>query len=259
MKPLKSNRLIKIFLIIYGILYTGSLVEPIFYSGHWSPRLSGFEAGSIIACFLLYIVGISLVWVNKKHAALVLMLQHLCVWIFFIAIRPTRDSGPDIVAMALPVLIMAAFLYRNWYVEHHEKYQINPQARLLMLDVLLLNYAVIYFFYAGVAVLMKLTQLSLFQHGLTRAFYDNLDFLSSSGIVLLTAAVTYLLGLVFLQRNRLFAGITFVLWYSFVVLLTFTDRGFSQTGPWIVLCIVVLVNGIIYIKDAYLYRQDLMT
>lgn len=231
MKELKSTRILKIALVVYGLLYTASFIEPLFYSSHWSPPVSKIEIAGIIACITLYVIGAALAWTNRKQSAIVLMVQNLLVWIIFLSIRPGRDLGEDMIVYSFPILIMAAFLYRNWHVENTEKYKTNPNARLLLLDALLINYSLIYLFIVVIGALVNLTSLSLFQHHLNNAFYDNLNILSVTGALLIIAGLVYIVSLISLKRNRIITGVLLIAWYTLIVILTFSDVGFSQTGP----------------------------
>jgi len=217
------------------------------------------EAGFNLGFFILCLLGAILAWVNKKYSGITLMLLNFMVWVFYLVIRPTRDAGMDVISISFLALILAAFLYRNWHVENVEKYRTNPNARLLLLDVLLINYSIIYLFVIIISVLQKITSFNLFQRKHFFAFSEGLDYLSLSGGLLIFAALIFVASLVILKKNRLLAGILLVLWYVLVVIINFTDQSFSRTGPWFILMVVVMINGDIYIKDAYQFRRRLAT
>lgn len=242
MKELKSSRLLKILLIVYGVVYVAMMAETLYPIEEMNSELIG-----VIISLTLYIVGVVAAWFNKKIAAVILMCQYILVWVFAFTIW--TQAGLALV-LTLPILIMAAFLYRNWYAENTEKYRTNPNARLLLLDTLLLNYSVLYLFVVVYSVMQRYTDLAFFKDNALQELYARIDYFSLTGLLLGVAILIYIVGLIILRKRRLMSGFMFVLWYLIVVILTLTDQSFSQTGPWFMFGIVILINGVLYIKDS---------
>lgn len=241
MKEIKSSRLLKVFLVAYGAVYIAMLVQSLLPT----EEIGSDIVGAII-CLLVYFIGVGLAWFNKKAAGIILMIQYFMIWI--LAYTVWHQAGLAL-ALTLPVLIMGAFLYRNWYVENTEKYRTNPNARILLLDVLLLNYSVIYLFVILYSFIQKFSSIQFFKDNPIHQLYEKISYLSATGFLLVLAILVYIAGLVVLKKNRLISGVLFVVWYAIVVVLTFTSPAFSRTGPWIAFGVMILINGILYIKD----------
>lgn len=242
MKKLKSTNIIRVILIVYSVLYALLILEPIFTSNEAEvEKVSYLEIYTVSACFLVFIIGVILSWFNMKKAGIILMIYHFAVWFFALTIW--QEAGMVLV-LVFPVLILAAFLVRNWFVETGEITHNSRIGTQFTLDVLLMNYAGLYFFTALLELLKTFTSIEVSTSVNSAGF----NYISLTGAILLINLLIFIAALVLLRNKRIFTGLLLIVWYIVIIILSITSPEFSSTGPWVFFALPILVNGIFYIR-----------
>jgi hypothetical protein len=75
------------------------------------------------------------------------------------------------------------------------------------------------------------------------------DYSSPLGIILLIALAIFILGFIHSWKKEKVAGILFIIWYAIILVMTILFREFSHSGPWFMVGLTVLVQGILYITE----------
>ncbi|NNF36918.1 MAG: hypothetical protein HKN68_22640 [Saprospiraceae bacterium] len=229
---------------IYGLLYFLLFAFPIIISG-FDPN--HFVAGStemitVFIAALIFIFGAAYSWVHQKIGGLIICFWHFIVWVFSLFIWP--EAGM-ILVLILPMLYVGVFLIRNWYKNNKEQYQDEVLSTKLLLQILVINYAVIY---------LLIVFANVFPNLLGWKLNTNVDDLatwgynSTLGISLIITFILFITGFILSWKSQFVAGILFILWYLIIAILIFMFPEFANSGPSLFSGLVILVQGILYIQ-----------
>ena len=73
------------------------------------------------------------------------------------------------------------------------------------------------------------------------------DYQSFPGIILLLSLVIFLFGFFLSWSRERIAGILFIVWYALILETSFIYGEFGRSGPWFIMGLTVLIQGIIYL------------
>lgn len=226
----KSVKILQIIIGVYAVLYLIGFIIP-YFTGElsFSNNILGF------LLFLLFMLGFALSWTSKKIAGIIFMVYNLSAWILGLFID--RSGGGLGLVLAVPVLVMGALLYLQWYKTSMTPPPSKQQQWKFILRVLLINYAVLY-------VIMVFSELT---HG------AHLDFYNFPAILFPILLLVFLVGFALSWKREYQAGLIFLFWYL-IVLFGLTNYEFRDSGPWGDFGITILLQGIFYIYTHFQYR-----
>ena len=145
-----------------------------------------------------------------------------------------------IIVLALPILYIGSFFLLEWYKTTKTPKPTEQQQWKFVLRVLLINYAVLY-------AIVVFSDLSIGKS----VDYFNLPFVLYPLLLIL-----FFGGFALSWKKEFYAGFIFLLWYAILLFGFIAYPEFLRSGPWIIAGIVILIQGIIYIKHHYQYRPQ---
>ncbi len=176
----------------------------------------------------------SLINFLKIVFGILLMIFNLGIWINGALIHIER--GMDTV-LAMLFLVPAAFLLLGWYKNSRITSVTKHQSWKFILNVLLINYAVLYIIYILSDII----------------YQQAIDFLSIPGIILPLLLGIFATGFILSWKHELYAGLFFLLWYTLVLYGSFQYPEIMSRGPHMQFGIVIFIHGILYIY--YYFRM----
>lgn len=164
----------------------------------------------------------------KLITGIILLILNVGIWINGLLINLER--GMDII-VAVPLLIAGAFLILGWYKNAGTIPSSKPQRWKFILNLLLINYAVLYIIYiAGEFI------------------YSNaIDFMNMPGVLLPLLLGLFIMGFIYSWINELHAGIFFLLWYFLALFGQLKYNEILDRGPYFIIGITIFVQGILYL------------
>lgn len=252
MKTKFKSNLIRYILLIYGLFYFWSFIVPLIFndSGALESPMSKLELVSIPLVFTIFLIGTIYSWFNEKIAGIILCCWHFVNWLMLMLFWP--DAGMVLV-LVFPILILAAFLIRDGYIKSNDLYKVKSYQQKLTLRVLVINYMAIYALIVFANIVPKWIGWDL----PTRV--DDLsvwNYTSFPGILLLFEFFFFILGFVILWKSELIAGFIFIVWYLIIVFLTLQYPKFANSGPYVLIGLTILVQGILYITSYFKQSQS---
>jgi len=230
----KSNKTLLITTGVYALLYLAVIITSIF-KGELS--LSNLIDDYFLGLSIIFMVGYVLSWTNEKLAGIIFLVWNAGVWILDFYIGRSPDSGMGIF-LALPILYIGSFFILEWYKTSMTPKPTEQQQWIFILRILLINYAVLY-------AIVVFSDLSLGES----VDYFNLPFILYPFLLIL-----FFGGFALSWKREFYAGFIFLIWYAILLFGFITYSEFLRSGPWIIAGIVILLQGIIYIKHHYQYR-----
>ena len=168
----------------------------------------------------------------KFIAAILLMIINSGIWINGLFIN--RERGMDIV-LALPLLFSGTFLLLNWYRASRKTQIPKLQRWKFTLGTLMINYMILYLIYMISDII----------------FWPAIDLLHIPGVILPLLLALFITGFILSWRDELYAGILFILWYLLVLYGQFRYSEILHRGPYMLIGIAILIQGILYIYYHY--------
>ena len=230
----KSNKTLLITTGVYALLYLAGIITSI-YKGELS--LSNLIDNCFLGLSIIFMVGYVLSWTNEKIAGIIFLVWNAGIWILDLYIGRSPDSGMGIF-LALPILFIGCFFILEWYKTSMTPKPTEQQQWKFVLRILLINYAVLY-------AIVVFSDLSLGKS----VDYFNLPFILFPFLLIL-----FFGGFALSWKREFYAGFIFLIWYAILLFGFITYSEFLRSGPWIIAGIVILLQGIIYIKHHYQYR-----
>lgn len=232
MKTLK-DKILQIIAAFYCVLYFAGFVMP-FFSGEMS--LSNPEDLSVLAAFLVFLCGFAVSWFSERIGGYLLQFWVVFIWALGLFYWP--DAGM-VMVLSVPVLVIGVFMNRKAYLK-----SIETRSKQLdwkyTLQLFLFNYVLLY-------ILVVASDITGNKH---------IDYMSLPYILFPILLVLFMAGFAFSFRNKKIAGFIMMLWYAIVVLGTSVYSDFSNTGPWFVFGIPVLLHGILYLVYHSEFRTE---
>ncbi|HLN20577.1 MAG TPA: hypothetical protein VK213_05770 [Bacteroidales bacterium] len=228
MKILK-NKALQLIASVYCVLYFVGFVLP-FFTGEMS--FSNSEDVSVLGAFLLFFFGFALSWGNEGIGGYLLQSWVFSIWA--LGLFYWTDAGMVIV-LSVPVLVIGVFLSRKAYLKSGEP-KSKQSDRKFTLQLFLYNYGLLY-------LLIVASDLVNGKHA---------EYLRFPSMLFPILLMLFAAGFAFSFRNEKIAGSMMVLWYVIVILSSILFFKFSNSGPWFIIGIPVLLHGIMYLK----YHSD---
>lgn len=251
MKGNSRSRELRIATWIYCAIYLLGLLEP---SAGISSQASDtsttlwYEASTVYLSAVLFLVATILTFFSEKWAGILFMAWHFLIVAFALLLWP--EAGM-VLLLALPMLYIGAFFYRNWQIKNGE-YTTPHKKWKLILQVLLINYVALYTLTIFANVVPGFVGWEL---------NTNVDDLrtwgltSPLGLLLILAAVVFYLGAWLSRKRELYAGILMVAWYMLIYVLNITFPEFANSGPSKISGLAILAQGVLYIIFYRRFRQ----
>ena len=216
-----------------------------YFSSASDNQISAAEIWTVPLVLILFLVGYIYIWINEKIAGIIFLSYHLIVWILSMMVWP--EAGMVLV-LILPVLFFGVFFIRSWYIANNVMYKQSNQQWKLTLRILIINYALVYLVVVFAKVIPTLFGVKW------PANVDNFSswtggYLSPLGLILIFALVIFLAGLLVSWKRELHAGLLFVFWYLLILSATLLYPEFNNSGPWLIIGLTILVQGILYIRQ----------
>jgi hypothetical protein len=230
----KTFRTLQLLAGIYGVLYCIFAIESFIQDD-----LKISEKNGIVYIFLLfiYLTGFGFSWKREKTAGIILMIWNTCVWIFSLYLARDGDSAMFCI-MALPVLIISALLVLSSYKSSANPALTTEKQWRLVLRILLINYAVLY----TIVVFSELTA----NHSIN---YFTMPFLLFPLLLII-----FVVGFILSWKRELAAGFVFLLWFGVLIAGSLTYSQIWNSGPWLFFAIPILLQGLFYAQNHFLYR-----
>ncbi len=232
----KSNKTLLIITSVYALLYLAGMLTSIF-KGELS--LSNLIDNYFLVLSIIFMVGFVLSWTNKKIAGIIFLVWNAGIWIFDFYLSRSADSGM-IIVLALPILFIGSLFLLEWYKTTKTPKTTEQQQWKFTLRILLINYAVLY-------SIVVFSDLSIGKS----VDYFNLPFVLYPLLLIL-----FFGGFALSWKREFYAGFIFLIWYAILLFGFIAYSEFLRSGPWIIAGIVILLQGIIYIKHHYQYRPQ---
>ncbi len=218
---------LRILTSVYALFYVLFSVSAI-SSGEFIFNQEGI---GFFILFLLFIVSFFTSWFNELLTGLLLLLWNVGVWcleLFF----EVQSGGFGIVS-GLPLIIFGVFfILKGW--EKRKGVRLNSDEKWKIgLKILVITFSALYL----IVVISNLTG------NLT------IDYLKSPGIFLILLLILYFTGFMLYWKNEFYAGILFVIWYLGVIIVYLTSFEFSNSGPWGIAGVVILITGLLLVKN----------
>lgn len=156
------------------------------------------------------------------------MIMNLGIWINCLFIN--RSSKMDII-LALPLLVIGAFLLLGWYRTTGTLLPSKQQRKKFILRVFLINYGILYVIYIVADII----------------YSDAINFLSIPGIILPILLGLFIMGFILSWNYELPAGFFFIVWYCLLLFSSFKYIEILHRGPYALIGITILIHGILYI------------
>lgn len=230
----KSLRYLRIIAVIYAAMYLTGILSS-FYNGELS--FHKFKDTLFFVLFIIFLSGLALLWTKERISGIIFMVWNAFIWIYDLQLARGDDSGM-ISIMTVPVMVIGALLYLEWYKNSRNTQQSVPYQWKFILRVLLINYAVLY----TIVVISELSSENTYN-------YFNLPF-----ILFPLMFLVFLIGFVFSWKWELQAGFIFLLWYAILFTGSVIYFEFRDSGPWIMFGVPIFLQGLFYIKNYLWYK-----
>ena len=231
----KSKKTLLIATGLYALLYIAGMLTSVF-KGEFS--LSNPIDNYFLVLSIVFMAGFVLSWTNEKIAGMFFLVWNAGIWIFDFYLSRSADSGM-IIVLALPVLLIGSLFLLEWYKTAKTPKPREQQEWKFTLRILLINYAVLY-------AIVVFSDLSI---------GASVDYLNLPFILYPLLLILFLGGFVLSWKKEFYAGFIFLIWYAILFLGFVTYADFLRSGPWIIAGIVILFQGIIYIKHHFKYSR----
>jgi len=231
----KSKKTLLIATSVYALFYLAGMVSSI-YKGELS--VSDPIDNYFIVLSVIFLIGFVLSWANEKIAGIIFLVWNAGIWIFDFYLSRSPDSGM-IIVLALPVLFIGSLFLLEWYKTAKTPKPREQQEWKFTLRILLINYAVLY-------AIVVFSDLSI---------GASVDYLNLPFILYPLLLILFLGGFALSWKKEFYAGFIFLIWYAILFLGFVTYADFLRSGPWIIAGIVILFQGIIYIKHHFKYSR----
>jgi len=215
------NKPFQIGSTIYGLLYFSGFALPVLMGSYTADK---FENISVLTMFFLFTIGLLFSWFNEKIGGLLFQVWYLGIWVLGFFFWP--DAGMVIVLSA-PILFIGIFMYQNYFKNAAKKRLTKQQIQRHLLDVLILNYAILYSVVAVPELILDLNK------------YIPFPMLLFPGLYLL-----FVIAFIFSWKKEKLAGILLIIWYLIVAVATAMYPNFANEGPLVAMGIPVLIQGI---------------
>lgn len=163
----------------------------------------------------------------KLSFGIILLILYLWIWINGLFIH--RDTVAEII-LDVPLLVIGAFMLLSWYKTSSLSKPTKPQRRKFILRVFLINYCILYIVYMISDII----------------YSDAINFLNLPGIILPVLLGLFAMGFILSWKNEKYAAFFFFAWYLLLVISSFTYSEIVNRGPYVVIGITILVQGILY-------------
>jgi hypothetical protein len=235
-----SNKTLPILTGVCALLYLAAIVNEIIMGSFTSVTP---EAILYSLFLLILLAGFILSWKSQKQAGIVLLAWTAGIWIIdLIIIGDKSDSDSGIASAAVsPVLVIGAFLLLGWYKTSRATRPSQHENWKFILRVLMICYAVLY----SILVIAEIT-------GRTGA--DIVEYISYPWILFPILLLVFAVGFLFSFTRELIAGIVLLIWSAIWVFGFFAFTGFSQSGPWLLFGLPILLQALFYLKIHFEFR-----
>jgi len=229
-----ATKLFPILVSVYGLLYMGSFVIPLFWD---KEMIAGAEEISVLSMFLFYLVGLGISWFNERLGGILIQLWYFGIWVLCFFFWPGSGMIP---ILAFPGWVLGILMQLSGFKASRKP---KPSGRLqwkYLLRVLLINYSVLYL----VPVIHDLT--------------DNkpLDYFTMPFLLYPVLFLVFATAFAFSWKKELIAGFLLLLWYGILLFGTVAYTIFLHQGPWIFAGVVIVVQGIFYLYFHYRYQRS---
>jgi len=143
------------------------------------------------------------------------------------------------IVLAVPLLVIGAFLLLGWYINSRTSKSTKPQRWRFILILLLINYMLLYFIYMVSDII----------------FWEAIDFLSIPGILLPSLLGIFITGFILSWRHEFYAGVFFLLWYFLVLIGQLRFEEILHRGPYMFLGVTILLHGVLYLYYHFRVKQ----
>ena len=233
----KSKKTLLIITGVYTLLYLAGMLASIFNGELF---LSNPIDIYFLVLLIIFMVGFGLSWTNEKIAGIIFLVWNAGIWIFDYYLNRNADSGM-ITVLALPILFIGSLFLLEWYKNTKLPQPKEQQQWKFTLRILLINYAVLY-------AIVVFSDLSLGK---------SVDYFDLPNILYPLLLILFFSGFALSWKREFYAGFIFLIWYAILLFGFFAYAEFLRSGPWIIAGIVILLQGIVYIKHHYQYRPQL--
>jgi hypothetical protein len=230
-----SYKTLQILTGVYAALYLAIVLGSLIGGDISFSDLNGYL---FVILFLMFLVGFVLSWTREKIAGIIFMFWIAGVWIVDLGLIRGRESGFFSI-MAVPVLVISVFLLLRWYRSGSIPVPSEQLQWKFILRILLINYAVLY----AIVVISELVA------------GDPHDYFHLPYVIFPLLLLVFILGFAISWKWEFLAGIIFLSWSVGLLAGFIKYTEFFNSGPWIVFGIPILLQGLFYIKNHYLYRS----
>ena len=207
MKAIFRNKL-QIIATIYGVFYFLGFPLPIIMKEYTT---GNFEHITVLLMFLLFAIGLGFSWFNEKVGGLLFQIWYLLIWVLSFFFWP--EAGM-IIVLSVPILFIGVYIFHNGFKNDKGKYLEKHQIRKHLLNVLILNYVVLY---SAVAI--------------TELFQDFNKYLEFPFILFPLLYLLFIIAFIFSWKKEQLAGILLILWYLVVAISSYMYSDFANEGP----------------------------
>jgi hypothetical protein len=215
------NKPLQIISTIYGLLYFLGFALPVIMGNYTTDQ---FENISVLTMFFLFAIGLIYSWFNDKIGGLLFQFWYLGIWILSFFFWP--EAGMVIV-LSVPILFIGIFMYHNNYKNVNKERLTKKQTQRHLLDVLMLNYTILYSVVAVPEFLLDVNKYMVFPMFLFPLLY-----------------LLFLAAFILSWKKEKLAGILLIAWYLIVAVATMLYPNFANEGPLVAMGIPLLVQGI---------------
>lgn len=244
----KRNFILQYIVSFYGLLYFIMFILPLAKGGEEIGHVDMTEKATVALAFITFATGAIFSWFNEKWGGLIISFWHVLVWAFALLIW--TDAGMVLI-LVFPMLIPASLLIANWYKKNTDRYATSFEKEKLSLQMLLCNYGIVY-----LIIILVDTLPNIIDWGGTSDM-AKWGYTSPLGLLLLGAALIFLIAFILSWRTTLIPGILLVVWYLIILGLCITDPQFANSGPWNVFGAVFLIQGILYLRLSFVKERKL--
>ncbi len=152
--------------------------------------------------------------------------------------RPASDYGM-LSAMASSFMVIGAFFLLEWYKTSKKEETTKQQKWKFILQVLLINYAILYSIIAFSEPLVG----------------EPVDYLSYPYIIYPFMLLIFLVGFILSWKWEYFAGYIFLIWFAIMITANVVYSEISALGGWAMFGLPLLLQGIFYIVNHFKFRK----
>jgi len=226
----KSTRTLQILTTLGAVLYLLFIAMIIFYDSY--PIFNPFDLEE--ALLFVFIVGFALSWMNKKMATgIILMIWNAGVWITTLYLVERQDDYAMGSAIASYFMVIGAFFLLEWYKNSKATVPSKQQQWKFILQVLLINYAVLY----SIVVFSELS------------VGEPVNYLCFPFIIYPFLLLIFLVGFLLSWKKECFAGYIFLFWFAVLIFANIAYAEILQLDAWGAFGLPILIQGIFYIRN----------